>query len=190
MFSGREETDVVGKLKGFVYFENMAWQNGSVNYNNTLYENVLLKYNLVSQQLVTQHPGGYLRIQLIKEKIQSFTIAGHVFVHINKVLNDSKNSTKDFYEVLWDKKMLLIGSYSKKILESIVDNQTLKEVVIVKEFFLKQDNQFIKVKNEDSFEDFFKEKELKEFANQNNLDFKKSPESSFVKLFQFIESDK
>ena len=66
------------------YFKTSSFSNGSVVYNGQLYFNIPLKYDVFDDKLLIKDPNTLNApvIELDKNKISSFIINGHKFIHV------------------------------------------------------------------------------------------------------------
>ena len=71
---------------GHQFFLVPEMQTGSVYYNDHLFTNVQLAYDLVLDQVVLSPPHSPLTLRLIGEKVSDFTISGH---HFTRLVADS-----------------------------------------------------------------------------------------------------
>lgn len=186
-FVGKEETTLDGHTKGHPYYLKQDWTDGAVIYNDILYENIKIKFNITSQKLVIQHFGGYLRIELVSEKITSFTIAGQVFVYFKDDLLKNNEISTGFYRQLWQNKWTLLAKYNKTLNEEMIDSQIIKEYSESKDFFVYKKNEVIKVKSSVTLEKLFESKDVKKYAQKSELDFKKQPEIAYTELLKYCD---
>src|SRR5688572_26629431 len=59
LFNGKQHLGYPSNYFGIPYFKTPDWLPGSVVYSEVLYDDLLLKYDLVSNQLVVKYPNGY-----------------------------------------------------------------------------------------------------------------------------------
>lgn len=183
IYNGKEDRQTDSKSKGHPYFGNQAWLLGDVIYNENIYKNIYLKYNTVSQQLILQHWGGFLKIELVKSKIKSFTILGQAFLNIN---SDSTSKIESgFYKQLYSENLLFLSKINKIKSESVIESEIITEFKEIKDYFLLKENNTFKIKSLSSFESVFPNKDIKKICNDLKLDFKKDEENSYVKLLKF-----
>lgn len=95
------------------FYASSSYQIGNVTYNGQQYFDVEMKYDLHDDEIIIKTPTRTIThtIQLIKEKIDSFSINGAEFIALNN-LTDHING---FYEVLFRSEDL---SFYKKNIKS------------------------------------------------------------------------
>jgi len=187
LYNGREDVNYNFRLNGHPYFEGREWKIGNLEYDGSLYENVPLMYNLLSQQLLTRHHDGYIRIQLSKEKVHSFTLAGHSFLNIQAVSKKKAGIEPGYYDVLADGETKFVVFRTKKIDELISsDNQVRRDVLVDDERYIFKQGNYIKITSKGSVYKALKEKkkELQKYVIDNNLDFKSNPEYAIAKIIE------
>lgn len=113
LFNGIEyEPHPVIFTDGHPFFQLPSLQKGSVTYNGDTYEDVELMYDLVKDELVIGHFNGYSRVQLIKEKVDSFSIGELQFIHARE--NSSiAGLLPGYYQLLYSGKMTLLQRIRK-----------------------------------------------------------------------------
>lgn len=97
-------TDYHG-VKGTPFYETSRFVYGSVCYNGVRYNNIALKYDLVSDELIIK---GFQNesISLIREKIDSFSVLNHLFVRIDSNNTDLNAPSQRFYDLIHDSKKI------------------------------------------------------------------------------------
>ncbi len=68
--------------EGHPFFDKPEMQFGTIAYDGHVYDSVRLMIDLVKDELLLQHYNGYSRIQLLKEKVDSFSIGTQRFRNI------------------------------------------------------------------------------------------------------------
>jgi hypothetical protein len=85
LYNGTEFKDPFLNTDGsFRYYNGFDYTRGSVTYNNQTYSNVLLKYDLLEDKLLTRSDDnlGLFNVTLIPEKVYGFSIYGHDFIRL------------------------------------------------------------------------------------------------------------
>ena len=78
-------------IKGNGYFlDNNNWNNGIIVYDGYRYKNVPMLYDIYTDQLIIEAYHSVLRIQLVKDRVQSFDLLGH---HVVYIRHDASNPT-------------------------------------------------------------------------------------------------
>ena len=83
LFNGKEYTDYTYRFsEGQPYYLSEDWLTATVRYDGGTYDSVQVKYNLVMDELVVRNSNGIAMIKLLKERVASFTIDGHLFIQV------------------------------------------------------------------------------------------------------------
>ena len=88
--------------EGDPFFQSKTFDTGAVFYNNVLYENVPLLFDIVKEELLTHDPTNNYIMRLNNERVKWFIIWGHTFVRLN---HDSANNSPlhtGFYDLLYN----------------------------------------------------------------------------------------
>ena len=161
------------------FFQNSEFQIGSVVYDGQLYDQVPIKYDLDTDELLLNIGYNYQfpTIILFKSKVKSFQIGKSKFTHI--VNNTIESEYQGFYEVLVDQDSLaLLKKNSKKRLKKIRGTTVYYEFIPENNYVVMYDGDLYSVKNKQDVVRIWPSK--KEFINENyNPELKKSNEDEF-----------
>ncbi len=165
------------------YFENDAFSRGEINYNDQLYYNLNLKYDLYNDDLVVnvEENLNYSGLNLVSENLRHFVILNKKFVNSNSFTNFPVDFKKGFYEeIKFPKNVTLYVKYFKTKKEVIDDKSII--------FDYKLQNNFVLLKNNVFYEINSKNKIAKIFTNSKReidkfYDDKKSLEKENKALF-------
>jgi hypothetical protein len=110
---------------GHPFFESAEPQLGTVVYQGGHFAAVLLRYDIVADQVVMTYPNQAVTIMLVAEQLSAFSLGSHQFV---RVVADS--ATKNvlptgFYEVLHAGPVSLLARHTKRTQQTTVQ-QNLK----------------------------------------------------------------
>jgi hypothetical protein len=189
LYNGREYLYSGHNAKGFPYFKSNDILNGTVMYDENIYTNVPMYYDLVNDELVIRDYTQNFPIKLLTEKIKYFVIDGNKFINSATDTAFTAGLAKGFYEELYHNKVLV---FAKK--QKIVRQKTSSEgsEFSYKEFdtyFIYYNGKIDKVSSEKSVLNVFKKKknELRKFINTNKLRFKKDFEEAIVKTARYFD---
>ncbi len=191
LYNGREDVNYNFRLNGHPYFDGRDFKTGSVLYDGEVYENISLMYNLLSQELITKHYGGYIKIQLTKGKVKSFTIAGHSFVNIS-LANDKKGvPILQYYDLISDGNTKFI-IYRNKIIDELItsDSQVRRDVLERNELYILKNGNLEKIHSKNSVLNVLKDKkkEIQNYMKESNINFKENPEVAIMKITEYYNS--
>jgi hypothetical protein len=159
---GREYTELPYSFKNrSQFFLSDKKIVGEVRYNDILYKNQNLQYDILLDEVIAEHVSGR-KIILVKEKVTEFTIGGYLFRRLLKSDIDG-SMTPGYYNILIESKGLML-------LVKRVGHQKKTRVGYYKEefsiddkskYFLKKDDTFFEVKNYKGITKILRDKEQK-----------------------------
>jgi hypothetical protein len=119
------------------------FKKGSINYNDQLYFDLFLKYDIYTDELVLRpyDEANTTKINLIKDNIKSFIIGNEKFTNL-KELNTSIFKGGYYEEILIKKNITLYIKYYKEKKKSTKDEINLIDYVPKYEFVLFKENRY------------------------------------------------
>ena len=179
LYNGVEYSYRNPDIKGTPFFNDDKLYNGSIVYDGQLYTGINLKYNIYKDILITDYYDAqnfFHQLQLIKEKIESFSWEGHEFIHIKQdVVNSGMPS--GFYELLHAGQVRVLGRYTKSVKKNSDGGSQLFVFARKDNYYLQKDGAMIKVKKKRSVLEMMgdKEREIKAFMKKNKFRLKANP---------------
>lgn len=154
---------------------------GDVNYYGNWYRNLDLQYDLEDDIVVTRDAQGLLKLKLIKEKLEAFTIDGHFFVKL-KLLS----SRGEFYEQLHKGKRNLMLQWEKKM---ELDPQERPIYVLRKTLFVMQGEKVDPILRVEDLLDLEPKlaRDIKKTLRTKKLSFKKDPVNTALTVVKLLE---
>ena len=160
------------------------WLDGTVVYEDELYENIPLLYDISNDEIITDHRYNVNKIQLIGSKVKSFTLQKHRFVNLNE-----ENIPAGFYEILYDGQTKVYAQW-RKVLQETITAQTIERRFDDKTlYFIRKDGKMISVKSKKSVLDVFADKksELRKFLHANPTPFKADRAKNISQMAQHYD---
>jgi hypothetical protein len=160
------------------------WIDGSLLYDQELFEHVPLLYDMIAQRVVTQHFFGQA-IDLITDKVDWFVINGRKFVYLDGGKKDAV-MTPAFYELLEHGDVQLYARRRKRVDEQVGERKITYKVTRVKDrFFLYKDGAFIPVNGKKALVAALSDKkvELKQFVRENKVHFSQENKETAMKQY-------
>jgi hypothetical protein len=169
-------------VTGSPFFLVDTMHAGSVFYDGVLYEDVPLRYDIVNDVLLARYWNDNNTIQLIKNKIDYFSILDHKFIRFNE--NDQNNSQfSGFYQLLYNDKNVLAFAkrYKKQMLTPNPDDKA-GAFVQYSQYFIYKDEKYYSVNSERDLATVFKDKAqpIKKFFRSGGVQYKKNPPQAIV----------
>ena len=169
--------------EGHPYFGDGDMHKGVIWYNGILYENMLISYDMVKDQVVINSPFESYRMFLISNQVDSFTIGDHSFVR----LRDSLNPTAPrigFYEQLSKGRVSLLKKDIKYVREEIQTMEVRRFIDSAESYYVKKNDTYYFVGNRKTMLRAFKDrsKDLIKFIRQNKLSVRHDLENTLIKV--------
>jgi hypothetical protein len=165
------------------FFMSNEPTKGSVKYQGNWYEVSELQYDCRNDVVVTKNHSGDLSIELIKEKIDEFNIAGH---HFDKLKIQTKRG--EFYEKVYSGKYTLYIQWQKKIISNRVDE---KRYVLFRNVYLINSTDTIKINKVSEYFGLLRENgaKIKRYYKEQHLNFRKEPVLAMESMVKKAEAE-
>lgn len=178
--------------RGNAYFnDTTALFNGTVNYDGVTYKDVPLSYDLEQDLLVSRMKDNLYRYKFDSKDVSSFDLTGHHFIRIQPA-NATKLIPTGFYDELYNNNKLQLLAKLKKIATKGTRGFGVPVLIYTLEtsYFLKKDGVYYDVNSRGKFYDVLKDKqkELKKYLKDNNLDYSDSPGRAMVALANYYDT--
>lgn len=182
LFYGIEHMVYTQQMNGTPYFESSEWQKGSVTYNNVLHEDVMLRYDLLKDELIALHPNGFFPVTVISERVQSFTIGNQQFVFIPEI--NAAGLSRGFYHVLVDGKLSILVKRSKVIEEKTSVHGVERNVIAKNQYYTLKNGAASTVTGEESVIQLLGEhaRAVRTHLRSRNLKFRKQKEIALFEI--------
>jgi hypothetical protein len=174
------------------YYLNKNFANGSVFYDNQLYENILIKYDIYKDQLVKSF-GDNIKfgITLINEKTDYFLIEDKKFVNIDKKYKYPKAVTGFFEEKYSGKNISLYIKHFKTVKEVIIETTLYAEFKAYSDYQLLYNSKFTTVNTQKEILTIFPQlkKEIKDYYKKNKILEETNPYQFKADLIKIIDNN-
>lgn len=162
------------------------WVPGSVMYDGQSYDNIMIQYDIATDQLIIESQKYGTQIQLIKSKVHSFTLENRRFVNLDS------SSMKGFYEVLYDGETKVLAKRIKRLQERVSSSEITREFEEKTKYYILVNGEYVTVKDRKSTLKALRnhKKELQQKYQTMNIKSKKQPELQIVILAELNDSIK
>jgi hypothetical protein len=177
--------------EGHQFFKTNELVNGSIVYDDVLYENVPMQIDLIAEHVIINCFGGGYLMQLINENISGFKLLDHTFIRIARDSANSNVISTGFYDQLYAGNLTVLKKEQKKIKENVSIFTGVTGIVTENNFYyLKKAGKFYNVKNKNSLLKVLqdKKKEIKQFISKNKLKFKKDPDNVLIQIARYYDT--
>ncbi len=173
-------------VKGTPFFESDSMLVGSLFYDGSLYENIPLSYDLVTDNVIINNYQHDNILKLVPEKLNYFYIAQHLFVRITSDSLLPSFITTGFYEKLYDGKLTVFARYQKVAKQSAPNNSTENVIRYLdyNNYFVLMNNTFYKADDKKDFLALMadKKEEIKKYMKENKIKINNDNRGASMKL--------
>ena len=192
LYNGVEYIDYAYTIEeGSPFFISAQFLTGSVVYNNMLYEDVPLLYDIIRGEVVISDPSHLHKISLLNERITRFTVSDNSFVRLTKDSSSQPIIATGFYQLLYSGRTRLYKKQTRTIQESMSGSSAgLKRYVEESNnYYLEKNHIFYAVNNKALLLAALKDKQkaVQHFIKKNKLRFTKDKGATLVKAIAFYE---
>ncbi|MBC8054524.1 MAG: hypothetical protein H7Y13_15800 [Sphingobacteriaceae bacterium] len=173
--------------EGHQFFGNNTWNLGTVTYEGITYNNVNLMYDLIKDEVVVQHFDKVSKINLIKSKVQDFSLLGHTFVKLKE--EEFRDAYPGFYDLLYNDKIAVLAKKNKKIAESTSSSGVVRGLYVFNKYYVQKGGQIYSFNSKSSLLKILKDKnqEIKNYIKNKNLKYKKDPETVMIAIAVYYD---
>lgn len=187
LVNGKIYNTYYSRIIGHQYFNSNNWEKGFIIIKDKVYTDLLLKYDVFNDKLIYHHISseGALSIELNKNVIEGFSLAGHNFINVK--LDSMNEKYNGYYEILYNGNALLLIKWEKYINKSTDINSS--EIAQRKSIYIKNGDKLVKVKNRKSILEALDDKsaEMHEYLKHNKLHIKIASDEELIELMQFYD---
>ena len=169
------------------YFFSVDWQKGNVLYGDIYYENILMKYDMVKDQLIVKAKESEGQpITLFSPRVKQFSFLDSKFIRVDNATAGSFLQA-GFYRQLTHGKVTALARATKTISEKITDNKVARKFEEKIKYYTLKDSRYSLIENKNNLLSILKErkKELQGFIKENKLNFRKDMENAIVSVVEF-----
>lgn len=192
LYNGSEYMYSGHNVKGFPYFKSADILNGSVLYDGSLFNNVPMHFDLITNELVILDHTKNFPIKLLSSKIDYFIIDSNLFINPANNYNIQLPQTTDFYQVLYNNQSAVFARKEKQLVLSSKLDENDSHYKEFNWYYIYVNNKLSKVDNEKMVLNALEEKkaELKKFIRSNNIRFKKNFEDAVTRTVAYYDQIK
>lgn len=188
IYNGTEYRDYFSRNDEHPYFGIDDWAYGDVYYDDELYKNVPLFYDISRDRIITEHMLNGAKLELINEKIKRFSLDEHQFIRITD--SDARVIPSGFVEILYDGQTKVYARREKNLVQKVESNDIIARFDVRDRLYIKKGNSYYPVKKKRSVLAVFSDKksELKTFLNKNKITFNLDREAAIAQMAEFYDA--
>lgn len=187
LYNGTRHQLYSASIDGLPYFESLEWYIGSVVYDDVLYDNIIMRYDQVKDELViAQDKITGVYISLFSPRVKEFSISGVRFVWLSDT--SGKSSLKPgFYQQLTKGKLTAYTRNAKEIEEKLENTTILQLIKNNIRYYILKDGVYHSVRNANDLLDVTKEhrKEVQQFISGKQLKYRRDPKQTIIAVTEF-----
>ncbi len=173
LFSGAIYVDYTHTISGNLPFWNgtREFTKGNICFNDIMYRDVLIAYDVYKDKLLIQHPVNYRIFEAQSVETKYFELSGRRFVALPAL---EKGLRPGFYELVYvGQRSTIYSKHIKELSQDLSENTTRYNFQNSNVYYVLCKGQLSKVTNLKSLLQAFKNDNVKSFVKSNNLDIKK-----------------
>jgi len=182
IYNGIQHYPYSPSIEGIAYFQADEWKKGSVVFSDISYEDIFMKYDLVTDQLiVTPNYDGGLFMALFSPRVKEFSFGGNRFVRLTRESTNGELAD-GFYQVLSSGKVTAIAR-TQKVIEEKVDITGISRWFEMKtRYYMLKDGKYKPIRNKNDLTNLLKEhrREVNQALSNLKLKFRKNAEQNII----------
>jgi hypothetical protein len=189
IFNGRLYTGYGFTFKeGIPYFLSGEFRRESLVYDGIKFDDVPLLYDNLLEVIITKDQGYW--VQLVNERVGSFTIANHHFIRIVVDSLDRSLSGTGYYEVLYQGHSTVLKKSIRKIKEELSSAEgILHSIDQTNRFYVRMGKAYFPVRTKKEMLTTFSDhrKEIQQFLRKNKLKFRKDKGNTLSRVTAYYD---
>ena len=187
LYNGYEFVPYGLDITGFPWFQYSDMQKGSVYYDGSLFRDVDMYYDLVSDQLVIKDFTKNYFLALVGEKVRYFKLGNNVFVRFNE--GNEIGMEKGFYQKIYDGSSQVLSRHIKKIHYTTNAEKTVSRYRQYDSYYIVNNGRFFEVRGKSGLANAYRDKksEVKKYISDNKLNFSKDPAGTLAAVARYYD---
>lgn len=175
-----------------VYLESANYQYSTLVYNNQLYTEVPLRYDLLGDYITIRSDDhlSLFKIKVDPKKITSFSISNRNFIKLPDTGLDNIGS--GFFEIAFaGKSLTLYIKHVKRIKRETIDRVLQQRFISDNHYVLRQDDTYHSIYSIKDFKEFSPDpySEIRDFYKVNRSLYKTNLDAFMIQLVEFLDGD-
>ena len=185
LYNGSEYIPNGQRANGFPYYGSNSMLSGSVSCKGVTYLGLNLYYDLVADELITNNYPKNALIKLPKEKVDSFSLGTHTFLHLDAPKTNGTLKEDGYYERLTVNEPGVYVRRSKRLI--IPSGPEEPKYTLYNTYYVNINGQYYPVEGKKDLLNSLKDHGdlLKKFIRANKLNFKKQFEEAVISLSNY-----
>jgi hypothetical protein len=179
-------TNAPSYVTGRPFFQTSDPRPGTLDYDGQHFVGVPLLYEQVQDQVLLYGPSQATPLQLIRQKVRSFELAGHRFIRVSA--DSAGVLSEGFYDLVVDGPAQLLVKRGKK-LEAATGGYTLKgEYEEVTRYFVQRHAQFYEINSPKQAVSVLADKkaEMQAYVRGNRFDSQEAALTALIRQYNML----
>ena len=174
-------------VQGHPFFGSDSLSAASICYDEIVYPDIRLSYDLVKDAVIMPDRRNTVSIQLLPEKIRFFTIGDRRFIYLSPGINTVNAPQTGFYEELYSGKATALARHEKTIQPFGKADENLFQYRQYDHYYLEVNGRYYTVHNNHSLLDAFgaAKDPVRNFLRKNRISFSSNREYALAKAAEF-----
>jgi hypothetical protein len=187
IYNGIQFYPYLHTIEGIPFFWSADWQTGTIVYDNVVYRDMYLKYDLVKDQVViTPDDKGGLFIALFGPRVSEFSFLEYKFLRLGKP-GDGSLLPEGFYRILTRGKVSAFSKKIKWIFEQVADQTIYRRFDEKTKYYILKDGVYYNIRKGGELLDLLQghKKEVQQYLAGKKLKFKRAPEETITAAVEY-----
>ena len=171
------------------YFLYNEWVPGTVLSGSYQYQDILIKYDLQSDNLLYLHYtlDGIYTIELLNSSTTGFTIGEHSFIHLKPGRDTGSIAKSGYYEIIYDGETRFIKKWSKYYIKT--DTYPYYKFDEQQTRLIERSGHFIRLNSRRSLMKLFPEQkqEITSYIREQNIKIRSADEKEIVDMLRYSD---
>ena len=177
------------------YFDSVDFMKGAIIYDGQPYYDVEMKYDIFNDEIIVKLPNrsAFIFLELLKEKIEKFTLNNKEFISLSSEKNDGSISQTEIFEMLYaSEKVKLLQKHRKERFERLNRERIYSEFKYNTSFHIYYNEQLTPVKSKRDFIKLFPEekKKINTFYGKRIVSRKSNYDKFLIQLMNYLHAPK
>lgn len=189
LYNGSAYLKYWNKVIGHPYFDTDQFKSADITFQNFIYRDIPLKYDLVKNQLVILNATKEFEMAIINNYVSEFTINHHHFIKITDSVHEY-NPGQGFYELIYNGNSSILTKSYKRIEASLKAEDNTSSFVQYDKFFVFAHNEYHEVKRVSDYFNLYNNQkdQLKKYMRKGKLNYAKDRGKTLVALATFLDT--
>ena len=173
---------------GSPFFLTSEFHPDSLVYDGIKFNNIPLLFNDQMEVLITTDQGYW--VQLVNERLSSFTILNHHFIRLVVDSLNKELSGTGFYELLYQGRSAVLKKTIKKIKEELSSSEgILRSIDQTDRYYVRMGKAYFTIRSKREILNIFSDhrKGIQQFMRKNKLKFRKDKANTLIRVTAYYD---